>query len=203
MRSSYIDNNYKDIFNSLIKITQPDVCVELGVLDGFSTVAIGESLKTMGSGHLFSYDLFEDYDYKSQNYTKVLKTINDEKLGEWITLRKKNVFDATYDFKLNTIGFLHVDISNDGQKISKIIEKWNDKIIDGGVLIFEGGSPLRDNIAWMRKYKKDEIYTEIRKNRILQENYTYTIIHQYPSIVICTKNVYYEVGNMSKFGYVT
>jgi predicted O-methyltransferase YrrM len=55
MRSSYIDNNYKDIFNSLIKITQPDVCVELGVLDGFSTVAIGESLKTMGSGHLFSF----------------------------------------------------------------------------------------------------------------------------------------------------
>ena len=50
IRSSYLKNNYKSMFQALIGITNPTVCVELGVLDGFSTVVIGSILKSLKEG---------------------------------------------------------------------------------------------------------------------------------------------------------
>jgi len=38
------------MFQALIGITNPTVCVELGVLDGFSTVVIGSILKSLKEG---------------------------------------------------------------------------------------------------------------------------------------------------------
>ena len=38
MRSSYIQNNYGDVFYRMITTYRPRKCVELGVLDGYSTL---------------------------------------------------------------------------------------------------------------------------------------------------------------------
>jgi len=203
IRSSYIENNYGGVFQSIITVIRPINCVEFGVLDGFSSILIGRTLKSLGKGHLFSYDLFEGYDYTSQKYETVLSTIKDMGLEKVVSLRKNDIVNATKDFVDDSIDFMHVDISNDGEKISQVFIDWDQKIKAGGIIIFEGGSPMRDKISWMTDYDKTKIYPEVKSNDILNNNYSYVIIHQFPSIVICSKNVDNVEGNMNEYGYIT
>ena len=35
VRSSYIQNDYGKLFQALISVMQPNICVEIGVLDGY------------------------------------------------------------------------------------------------------------------------------------------------------------------------
>ena len=66
---------------------------------------------------------------------------------------------------------LHLDISNDGDIISKMYDKYpNSKVI------FEGGSIERDNIDWMVRYKKTKI-------TLIQTSCKYKIINDaFPSL---------------------
>ena len=201
LRSSYIQNKFSSIFQSIITIIKPNICVEFGILDGFSTIIIGSTLKLLGKGHLFSYDLFEEYKYNSQRHDTVRDTVTEMGVENEITLKRNNIFDAVNDFESNSIDFMHVDISNDGGIISRVFMDWNDKIKSGGIIIFEGGSPMRDNISWMNDYNKRKIFPELKSNSILNNNYTYIIIHQFPSLVICSKNVECNSKNMGKYGY--
>ena len=65
MRSSYQKNSYGEIFFALMEAFRPGVVVELGVLDGYSTIAMAKGmkhnheLKRCGQPHLDAYDLFE------------------------------------------------------------------------------------------------------------------------------------------------
>ena len=69
MYSSYAINNFAAIFRTVVSAYQPTLCVELGVLEGYSTVAIAQGLKENfekggGRGHLSAHDLFEEYRYR-------------------------------------------------------------------------------------------------------------------------------------------
>jgi len=191
------------MFQALIGITNPTVCVELGVLDGFSTVVIGSILKSLKEGgRIYSYDLFEDYDFKKAKYETVMKTIRDFDLEGCVTLKKANAKDAVKDFKDDSIDFMHVDISNDGGTISDIFSEWDKKIKSGGVIVFEGGSPMRDNIPWMVDYNKTKIFPELKSNKILNRSYTYVVLHQFPSMVVCSKNIDFSDKAMCQYGYL-
>ena len=45
MRSSYEENDYGQVFYNLIKIHKPEKVVELGVLDGYSSLHFAKGLK--------------------------------------------------------------------------------------------------------------------------------------------------------------
>ena len=47
VRSSYIQNDYGKLFQALISVMKPNTCVEIGVLDGYSTIQIGLALKSL------------------------------------------------------------------------------------------------------------------------------------------------------------
>ena len=53
MRSSYIENNYGAVLKAYVLNWRPTTLVELGVLDGYSTIAIAEAVKEMN----FLYEL--------------------------------------------------------------------------------------------------------------------------------------------------
>ena len=57
MKSSYKYNNYHMLFKAMVHITWPECCVECGVLEGYSTFAIGNALRSVPGGHLFAYDI--------------------------------------------------------------------------------------------------------------------------------------------------
>lgn len=191
MNSSYEQNNCGEIFKNLILKYKPLKAVELGVLHGYSTFYIATALKLNKmllniDGHLDSYDLWEDYPYKHGNMEHVQRMLKSDKLNSFVTLHKGDAFDVHVNYK-QEINFLHVDISNTGETVRKIMELWNDKIVCGGIIIFEGGSEERDKVEWMIKYDKAPIRPEIFNNKIINVCYTYAIYPQFPSLTVLHK----------------
>lgn len=192
MESSYIKNDIGKIIKTNILTFRPFLCVELGVLEGYSTLAIAEALKYNSlhngvHGHLHSYDLWEDYEYKHGNMATVQTLLKDAELQEYVTLYKADAFTVHEKYEPDTVTFLHIDISNDGDKIEKLMEQWNKKIRIGGIIMIEGGSIERDKIEWMIKYNKRPIRPVIETNRILNNNFVYATYEQFPSITIALK----------------
>ncbi len=207
MKSSYILHNYGNLIQSLMKVTQPKCCVEVGVFEGFSAIVMGHTLKVLsqdekGNGRqLFAYDLFELYPYTNAKYTDVKQRIKRFGLSDFIELRQRGLFEAENDFGQNSIDFMHVDVSNTGETIKNVIDSWDKKIRPGGILLFEGGSPLRDEVSWMKRYNKDKISSEINSNITLKTKYTSLVLHPYPSMVICCKNIQFDQQTWEEFGY--
>src|SRR5689334_618799 len=133
MRSSYIENKFGEVIRSIVDAFKPDVCVELGVLDGYSTIHTGCALKKNGRGHLDAYDLFEDYAYKHGRQEDVQQLIDTAKLSEVITLFKQDAYTVHEKYPDNQVHYLHVDLSNTGDTVSRIMELWDPKMQRGGI----------------------------------------------------------------------
>ena len=209
MRSSYIRNNYGNLIRALVKVTSPKCCVEVGVLDGFSTIIIGHTLKELSANNsedegrciLFAYDLFEQYPYTHSKYADVQTRIDKFGLNEFIYLKQKDLYDAVHDFKPDSIDFMHIDISNTGEIIKNVLNDWDEKIRPGGILLFEGGSPFRDEVSWMKHFNKRKMGEEIILNHTLKTEYTSIVLHPYPSMLICSKNINVDQELWEKFDY--
>lgn len=193
LRSSYIENGYGLVFEKTVEIFLPHKCVEIGVLDGYSLfhIAKGAANARKFSNHtptIDAYDLWEDYEYKHGSMVAVQKMLDDNKLGEFVNLHKKNAFKVHEDYDQNSVCFLHVDISNDGDVLREIVNRWDDKLSFGGLFFFEGGSEERDNIEWMKKYGKFPIRDEILSNPILNKKYIYATYNAFPSLSVFLKH---------------
>ena len=196
MISSYSKNNLGEILLTYIKCFRYPLCVELGVLDGYSTSFIAQGLKTNKErwgteGHLYAYDLWDLYPYKHGNIQEVEKFLTDLDLIGFVSLLQGDAFETANNFKDKTVHFLHVDISNTGETLRKIMEVWDKKIYQGGCIAFEGGSQERDEIEWMRKYLKTPIKLELESNLSIKKNYIFATYNLYPSITILYKKFDY------------
>ena len=195
MRSSYIENNYGELIKQYIIAWQPASFVELGVLDGYSTLNISLGIKELAKlrgylGKLDAYDLFEDYQFKHGNKEEVEKLLNDNGVSEFVNLVKGNAYEAYKNYpdmvldKVRGIEFLHIDISNTGKVIHDIMEVWHPKIGQRGLVFIEGGSEERDEIEWMKKYDMPSIKKEIESNPLINKYYNYGTYFKFPSLTI-------------------
>jgi hypothetical protein len=189
MRSSYKENNYGDVLSALVIGKRPEVCIELGVLDGYSTVHIGLALQFNRTafgvdGFLECWDLWNQYEYKHGNKEEVQKTLDEYALTPYIKLFSGDAFEAAELYQDGAIDFLHVDISNDGETLKKVMEIWSHKMKPYGMIVFEGGSKERDQVEWMTKYNKPPIFEEIRNNELIREEFNYIIFTKFPSMTI-------------------
>jgi len=192
MRSSYKENNYGDVLLSLIIGKKPEMCVEVGVLDGYSTLHIARGLKfnkevSGVEGKLWSWDLWDEYEYKHGNEDEVQKLIDDEGLTDFVNLSSGDAFDVSHIIASRTVDFLHVDISNNGNILKKVMNFWSHRLRECGIIAFEGGSEERDNIEWMVKYHKPKIREELKNNKIIKEDFGYYIMSAFPSMTIFQK----------------
>ena len=187
MRSSYIGNNYGEVFKSLIVKTKPEIAVELGVLDGYSSIHIAMGLLKNNKGRLISFDLFGGYPYKHGDKAKVMAELTNRGLEHLVQLREGDGTLVYEQFGDQSVDFLHVDISNTGDVLKKIMEVWDPKIAPNGVVAFEGGSMGRDLVEWMVKYNKPSIRKELFSNQIIKDHYCFEIMEPYPSLTIITK----------------
>lgn len=191
MRSSYIENNYGDLIKNYVISACPKVSVELGVLDGYSTLHIAKGLRDINKmygikSNLDAYDLFGDYAYKHGSQNEVSDLLSKNSLLDYVNLIKGDAYKvySNYDF----INFLHIDISNTGKVIRDILTLWHSKIASEGLILIEGGSIERDNVEWMRKYFKESIRKEIETNEIIRDNYSYIIHEEFPSMTVLIRN---------------
>jgi hypothetical protein len=200
IRSSYIENDYGSLIQEYIKAWQPASLVELGVLDGYSTLHIAKGIEWLYKMRRFapkfdSYDLFEDYEFKHGSKEEVEKLLQEHNVAQFVNLQKgsayevhKNYPDVKYDERGEQIErgieFLHIDISNTGDTLRNIMELWHPKIGWRGIILIEGGSEERDNVEWMRKYNAPSIKKEIETNPIINKYYHYGTYLRYPSMTV-------------------
>lgn len=192
MHSSYTVNNFEEIFKAVVSAYQPKTCVELGVLEGYSAIAIGKALKEnfekFGSfGHLDAYDLFEDYPYRHSSLEVTQKNIVLAGLDEFVTLQRHDAFKVHELYNPNSVELLHIDLSNTGAILKDIVESWDSKMVYGGAILFEGGSEERDNIDWMRKYGAPSIKEELESNKMISEKYVFGTYFKFPSLTCLLK----------------
>lgn len=182
MRTSYKQNDFGEIFYRLVRSYKPETVVELGILDGYSTLHIAKGIQMNDSGRLWGYDLWDDYDYKHGDMEQVYEMLREEGVSSYVTLMKGDAFEVHEEWADEYIDFLHVDISNDGKVIREIMELWHPKV--SGIIVFEGGSEERDNVEWMDLYDKESIVEELRTNKLINDNYVYYTYKEFPSMTI-------------------
>jgi len=198
VRSSYIQNDIGGLIEEYVLAWQPSNFVELGVLDGYSTLHIAKGMKRVERlrkwtpPKLDAYDLFEDYEFKHGKKEEVEKMLEENGVAQYVNVIKGNAYEVhkNYpDFHEGTDGvrgieFLHVDISNTGKVVRDIIDLWHPKIGHRGLVLIEGGSIERDNIEWMKKYNCPPIREEIDTNPIISKYYIYGTYFEFPSITV-------------------
>lgn len=192
MRSSYAKNNLGEVLSTYIKCFRSPMAVELGVLDGYSAAFIAQGLKINKerwgiNGKLYAYDLWEDYPYNHGSKEEVEKLLHGLGVSDFVSLAKGDAFLIADNFPDKSVHFLHVDISNTGDILRRIMDAWDKKIYHGGIIAFEGGSDERDKEKWMTEYNKPPIKLELESNPIIKKNYIYATYLAWPSITILYK----------------
>ena len=138
--SSYKENHYQYLFYVLTRMLLPKRIVEIGVLQGFSLLAMGCALKENGTGEIHAFDLFEKYEYKCDNFDDVASRVSGMELEKLVTLHQADASSVTTFIEETDI--LHVDVSNDGQIVGEIFSQWASRTSQA--MIFEGGSLERE-----------------------------------------------------------
>ena len=179
--SSYEENNYGELFYSLMRVYKPEKVVELGTKAGYSAYHIAKGLKANGKGTLDCHDFWEKYEFNS-----VPQSVAEENLKKFkniISLKAGDAVGADKSYRI--VDILHVDVSNDGGILEKIIPCWIEKVRQ--VVIIEGGSAERDNLDWMLKYKKIPIKKWLKDFAGRQGDIQYFTIEPFPSLTIIKK----------------
>jgi len=192
MKSSYEKNNYGKIFELMMRSYQPRLVVELGVLHGYSLIHMAKGLQFNKEhfglcGHIDAYDLWDNYEYNHGDMNDVQMSINNEGLSEFVTLNKMDAYEVYKKYDRRSVYILHVDISNTGETVRKIVEQWNDKMVHDGIILLEGGSVERDNVDWMIKYNKPSIREEVNTNEIIDKFYLVGTFNKFPSLTMLYK----------------
>ena len=125
--------------------------IDFGVLHGYSTVCMAMAARETG-GKVYAYDLFDEYEFNGPNTSILQENFSRYNVADLIELKKVNFYEWLND--IEDFDILHLDISNDGDIISKLYDATKNK---NGEVFFEGGSKERDAQDWMLKYNKKPI----------------------------------------------
>lgn len=157
VESSYAENGIGRTFASLVFTYKPKTVVEFGVLNGYSTLWFGKAMKELDHrGIVIGYDLWEKYEHKKGCLAEVAQRIEEAGLEHQVRLGEADIFEWAKNPE--PFDILHVDISNDGDKLLRVYEMLKGRPeTKGALMVFEGGTEERDNIKWMKKYNRKPI----------------------------------------------
>jgi len=148
----------RTLYNYIID-AKPNVIIEFGVLHGFSTTCMAQALRDIGTGKIYGYDLWEREKYNhGQRLSQVKNTLEKYNLNKFVELRSGDIFNVlqSNDIDFEYVDLIHIDVNNDGDKLSRIFDLLQTKSYNGDIL-FEGGIEARDNCWWMKKFNKSPI----------------------------------------------
>lgn len=149
IKSSYKDNDLGRTLYNEIRRLRPNIVIDFGVLDGYSTVAMAQAVKDNGTGKVIACDIFENYRFAHANLDKLKKNLTKYHVDDVVEIREQNFFDWIKN--PSEFDFAHIDISNTGDIIDMLRDKFKDT---GKHVYFEGGSEQRDRVGWMIIYNK-------------------------------------------------
>lgn len=185
IESSFNLKNYWKVFYLLGKYCNVNSICELGILNGYSLLAMGMGVKDRKDKkkiNIYGYDLFDDYPYKSSSRKDVGLLVQEAALTN-VKLFQRSVMDANYNVTIPSIADIYiVDLSNCGDVVESTLLQINWKKTK--MVIFEGGSKSRDNVDWMKKFKRKKM-NPIFNN--IKESFNIVMFDDYPSLTIVTK----------------
>lgn len=179
MKSSYLQNNYANVFRALTFNIKPSLIVEFGVLDGYSLNALVASSGKYCS--IFAYDLFDDFPYNAADRAVIEEMFKE---NPNVHINKADFYKSVDKFADDSINIMHIDIANNGDTFQFAVENYLPKIAPGGIMILEGGSKERDEYEWMKKYNKKPIVPYLES---IKEIHNFMVLEDFPSITIFKK----------------
>ena len=149
--------NYSAVLKTICFGVRPKTVTEIGIGTGFSLQCFIDSCpkETL----IKAYDLFEDFEGNHPLFEET-----QEKFPN-VSIENGNFFELYNSIPDNSLDILHVDVANDGEVYQAVLDHYIKKMSNKGVIIMEGGSETRDQIGWMKKYKKTPIAPVLEKNR--------------------------------------
>jgi predicted O-methyltransferase YrrM len=157
--SSYSENNIGQTLYDIVMKLKPKKIIEIGVLEGYSTICMAQALKDLGdrSAKVYAHDLFDEYEYRNCSMTKVWNNLNKYEVQDYVQLKLMS-FDRWLN-SMEDFDLMHIDISNNGDVIKKLYDRLTqNKSIKTGPIFFEGGTQERDKVDWMVEYNKNGMY---------------------------------------------
>lgn len=115
---------------------KPQIIIEFGTRYGYSAICMGQALRDLGRGHLYTYDDLSQEGVIQK--IRIEENIDSFELGDYVTFQQLNL----YEWLPIKFDLLHIDINNDGDVLRYIKDKFHGKHV-----IFEGGIPLRDQVG--------------------------------------------------------
>ena len=184
--TSWGSQEYSLYFYGVIRGLRPDICVELGTYEGFSAYWIASGLMCNAKGRLHCYDLWEDYPFTHCE----MKVAKENLKNLPVNLFKMDTKDVHLLYKDNTVDFLMIDISNDGDIYKEYLRNWYPKLTKRSIVLAEGGIPERDEVEWMKKYNKSPIAKTLRQDPFILSHYDYAISETFPGVTMFTKKAF-------------
>lgn len=177
MNSSYKNSlDYSDIFKTICFIHNPKQIVEVGILDGYSLKAMAE---TLPEANIRAFDIFEEFNGNGSKRDII------DKFKDYsnVTIDYGDFYKLS--FEDHSIDLLHVDIANNGDVYEFVFENYIKYLKPGGIILLEGGSEERDQVAWMNNYNKPKIHPVLEK---YQKQYRMYNLDKFPSLTIVKLN---------------
>lgn len=180
LQSSYADRGYGALFYALIRVLKPRRCVEIGIFQGFSLLTAASALRDNGAGSIAAYDLFDDYPYRHAHRPQVSQQILSLGLEGWATVHRADVSEVHEQW--DGVDYLHIDVSNNGDTYRRVFEQWAHKVSQ--VILLEGGSAERDNVAWMHQYAKPAIAPALDDIARACPGWSFSVLQPFPSLTL-------------------
>ena len=159
------------ILYEVVKTIEPKKIVELGTGKGTTTVTMALACKENNIDvTINSYDMWEDVYWGS--YHNTLDNFKRWGVLEYINLYEKDFYNwLKTDEKFD---LLYFDIDNNGNNLLELYDKIQPQIENGSVVIFEGGSEVRDTVPQMYdKIKMNEVKDKTNY-KLLTDNIKYS-----------------------------
>jgi predicted O-methyltransferase YrrM len=163
---------------SLVHSLKPKKIIEYGTEWGGTAITMGLALKDLYEteqhlGKVYTYDTFE---VQSKGEIGAVNNMRQFGVSDFVEVNRGDFFDFCAQEE-KEFDLLYFDIDNDGEKVLEMYEGCKNQIQAGSVVLFEGGSTVRDDVKWMQDYNKRKIESikEITGYKLLTPNTKYSV----------------------------
>jgi predicted O-methyltransferase YrrM len=179
---------------SMVLDIKPKTIVEYGTEHGGTATVMGLALQQLFEeeghrGKVYTYDTFEKQSKgeigSSPNYSLAIQNIRRFGLESFVEVDYGDFYEFC-DRPDKNFDLLYFDIDNDGDKLLEMYNGCKTNINNGSIIIFEGGSNVRDNVEWMITKNKT-------KMNDVKELLDYTLLtpdQKYSCSIIYNKKIY-------------
>ena len=174
---------------ALILQFKPKNIIEYGTEYGGTAMVMALALKQLQDeenhqGKIYTYDTF-DVQSKGEigsvpNLETAKQNLSQPLIKDFIEVDRGDFWEFC-DRDKKDFDLLYFDIDNDGDKVLEMYNGCKDNIKKGSIVLFEGGSIIRDNVPWMidlNKTKMTDIQDKVNYKLLTpDQKYSLSIIY--------------------------